>query len=340
MIRVWVVTLRHDRCVPATLPATQLCLEVATRLRLLLSFIVSFALHPRALTRYEKKVEEVVASWRRSRTARERPWLKKSKNSPPYDDDQRRPCTWTVEVMSAGGGSGSDDAAAMLRFAEEHAADDDEDAPPDRSLRKYNPPATGDKESYTLLKARSERHALPLLAPVAGWRSPFSTSLMWLVPTLIPTRVGVLFPPQFYNLGADLAGACLRHFSESDVDFPFRTSPQEQAIITMQQSLKHPTGAQHTPPVITRCRCRRLGFASAQCSLGESDASPSKMSPPHAERAIFPSLVAAMLLVGRSGTGKTTWCARGRALGAHDACCARPLVFRGLSARRPRPPSI
>lgn len=47
---------------------------------------------------------------------------------------------------------------------------------------------------------------------------------------------------QFYNLSADLAGACLKGFSEADIDFPFRVSPTELEIINMRPT-RPPTGA-------------------------------------------------------------------------------------------------
>lgn len=149
----------------------------------------------------------------------------------------------------------AEDAAALARAA----------------VRRYNPPATGSKESYTLLKARPPLCIAPIHRPLpppsaaasslnARSRCTNQITLSVLTRAHFPpySPVSVHLPPspggQFYNLSADLANACLKGFSDAEIDFPFRVSPAELEIINMRPT-KPPTG---------------------------------------------------MLLVGRSGTGKTT----------------------------------
>lgn len=97
----------------------------------------------------------MVASHRRSLTARERPKLT-VKPGAQWNKDERTPREY----------DNVDDAAAPNRDGPaEDDGDDDAGGAARAKTRRYNPPATGSKESYTLLKVRAQAWTLFLLWP-------------------------------------------------------------------------------------------------------------------------------------------------------------------------------
>lgn len=99
------------------------------------------------------RVKDVVASYRRSLTARERPKLEKKAlvggaAGQAYDDSGPR-LPFMYDDVSA-----SESAASRLQETPER--EEDAAVLQRSAVRRYNPPATGSKESYTLLKARKK----------------------------------------------------------------------------------------------------------------------------------------------------------------------------------------